>query len=228
MLGMPADFESAFPMNAHETNVWIHVGAGAIALAVGAIPLLSTKGGLLHRRAGSAFVALGAVVLASALVGIVFFDPPAPLVAAGLTAGYQYLSSLRALHLRKRGPQLLDAVLALAGLAAAAALFLFMGTGTASWTPALGYSVIGVVAIIALYDLSRHFWAHTWLTHVRPLDHGLKMTSAYFAMMSAGIGNVFRDWQPWSQIGPSVLGTLVIIAILITYSTRRRNPSVAT
>lgn len=214
-------------MDVHETNVWIHVGAGMIALAVGVVPLLSAKGGWLHRRAGDAFVAVGAVVLASALIGIVFFDPPAPLIAAGLTAGYQYLSSLRALHLRNQSPQMVDAVLALAGLAAAAALFVFMGTGTSSWTPALGYSVIGVVGIVALYDLSRHFWAKTWLAHARPLDHGLKMTSAYFAMASAGVGNLFRDWQPWSQVGPSVVGVIVIVAILIGTAMRPKVPRVA-
>lgn len=222
------DLRSAILKDAHLASVWIHIGAGVIALAVGAIPLLAAKGGLLHRRAGRGFVAIGAVVFASALIGIVFFDPPPPLVAAGLTASYQYLSSLRALHLSRQGPQLLDAVLALAGLAAAAALFVFMGPGTASWTPALGYSVIGVIGIIALYDLSRHFWARTWLAHARPLDHGLKMTGAYFAMMSAGVGNVFRDWQPWSQVVPSLLGVLVLIALVVTYAMHRKDPRAST
>jgi hypothetical protein len=53
------------------------------------------------------------------------------------------------------------------------------------------------------------------------------MTSAYFAMMSAGIGNVFRDWQPWSQVGPSVVGVLVIVAILISSARRPKVPRVA-
>lgn len=207
-------------VDAHVVNVWVHVGAGAIALFIGAIPLLTKKGGALHRRFGRIFVAVGAVVLASALVGIVFFDPPPALVAASMTASYQYVSGLRALHLKQGGPKLVDAALALAGLAAAAALFVFMGPGTSSWTPAIGYSVIGYVTTIALYDLSRHLWPKTWAAHVRMLDHGWKMAGAYFAMMSAGIGNIFRDWQPWSQVGPSAVGVLVIFVLTVAYLRR--------
>lgn len=221
------DKHGAQSVDLHLAHIWIHVGAGLICLAVGAVPLLARKGGPLHRYAGRAFVAIGAVVLSSSLVGIVFFDAPSPLVAAALAAGYQYLSSLRALRLSGRGPQLLDAALALAGLGGVAALFVFMGPGTASWTPALGYSLIGVVAIVAIYDLSRHFWARAWLKHARPLDHGLKMAGAYFGMMSAGVGNLFREWQPLSQFGPSVLGVVVLIVLVITHTRRRRQPLMA-
>lgn len=213
-------------MDPHVVNVWTHVGSGAVALAVGAVPLLTPKGGPLHRRVGRAFVAAGGVVFASALVAIVFFDPPAALVAAALAAGYQFLSSLRALHLKTRGPQALDAVLALTGLGSAGALYVFMGPGTASWSPAIGYSAIAYVVVIALYDLSRHFWSRAWLAHGRPLDHGLKMTGAYFGMMSAGVGNVFRDFQPWSQVGPSAAGMIVILIFSVTYALRRRKQGV--
>lgn len=207
-------------MAPHILNAWVHIVAGAAALAIGAIPLLTVKGGILHRRAGLAFVYIGAVVLGTALIGDVFFNPPAPLIAASLAAGYQYCSSLRALSLRDRGPGWIDALLALSGLGGCAALFIFMGPGTASWTPTIGYSTIGYVAVVALYDLSRHFWRRAWIAHVRPLDHGLKMTGAYFAMMSAGVGNVFRDLQPWSQVGPSMLGFVVMIALTTAYVAR--------
>ncbi|MBX3431177.1 MAG: hypothetical protein KF779_16440 [Hyphomonadaceae bacterium] len=209
-------------MDFHVANVWVHVVAGAFALAVGLIPLLSAKGGSIHRRGGRAFVWLGAIVLSTALVGIVFYDPPAPLIAASAAAGYQYLSSLRALQLKGHGPGLIDATLAAAGLAACAALYVYMGPGTSSWTPAIGYSTIGYVAFVALYDLSRHAWSQVWRTHVRPIDHGLKMTGAYFAMMSAGVGNIFRDMQPWSQVGPSIIGLLVILLLAAAYSVNRR------
>lgn len=96
-----------------------------------------------------------------------------------------------------------------------------MGSGTKSWTPAIGYSTLGFVCAVALYDLSRHFWRNAWLKHARSLDHGLKMTGAYFAMMSAGVGNVLRDLQPWSQVGPSMLGIFVMIGFTIAYFSRR-------
>lgn len=200
-------------MDLHAINVWTHIGAGALALAIGLISLGTRKGGAVHRRAGRIFVGFAAVVIGTAIVGVVFFAPPPALIAATLAAGYQYLSSLRALALRDRPPGVVDAVLALAGLAGCAALYFAMNTGTASWPPAIGYSTIGYISCLALYDLSRHAWGPAWLAHVRPLDHGLKMTGAYFAMASAGIGNVFRDYQPWSQLGPSMLGFAVMIAL---------------
>lgn len=114
-------------MAPHVFNVWVHVAAGAIALTLGAIPLLTIKGGALHRRAGLAFVAITAVMLGTALIG-------------------------------------------------------------------------------------------DELARARPLDHGLKMTGAYFALASAG--NLFRDLQPWSQVGPSILGFAVRIALALAYLSR--------
>ncbi len=208
-------------LDPHSLNVWTHIAAGVLALLVGLGPLMSKKGGKLHRRAGAIFAFIGAVVLGTALVGNIFYDPPAPLVAATIAAGYQYLSSLRTLALRTHGPGWIDAGLAFAGLAGCAALLMSMGSGTKSWTPAIGYSTLGFVCAVALYDLSRHFWRNAWLKHARSLDHGLKMTGAYFAMMSAGVGNVLRDFQPWSQVGPSMLGVFVMIGFTIAYFSRR-------
>lgn len=62
------------------------------------------------------------------------------------------------------------------------------------------------------------------LKHSRPLDHGLKMTGAYFAMMSAGVGNIFRDLQPWSQVGPSAFGAIVMIMFAIAFFSRPTGP----
>lgn len=201
----------------HLANVVVHVGVGALALAAGAVALLSAKGGTLHRRAGRVFTWIAAVTLVTAVIGDMLYHPPGALVAATLGFGYQYLSSLRALASKTRGPGFIDAALALAGLGGCAALFVFMGPGTASWTPAIGYSIIGFTSTLVLYDLSRYFWARTWLLHARRLDHGIKMTGAYFAMMSAGVGNIFRDFQPLSQVGPSILGLVVMLALAVAY-----------
>ena len=206
----------------HLVNVVLHVSAGVLALLTGAVPLLTRKGGPVHRRAGRVFAWIGAVVLVTAAIGDVFFHSPPALVAASVAAGYGYLSSLRALALRSRGPGWVDAALAVAGLGACVLLWILMGPGTASWTPAIGYSTIGYVAALAVYDLSRFAWSDAWLRHARPLDHGLKMTGAYFAMMSAGVGNLVRAWQPWSQVGPTILGFIVMIVLTIVFVVGRR------
>jgi len=205
-------------MDAHQLNVASHIGTGALALLVGLVPLFSRKGGPLHRWSGRMTVGLGAVVLTSAVIADILFDPPAPLVAATLSAGYQYLSGLRALALKRAGPGLPDVALALTGLGLIVLLGLHMGSGTASWPPAIGYATIGFLGTVIAYDLSRHLWIGVWLRHARPLDHGVKMIGFYFAMLSAGAGNLLAQFQPVSQVLPSAIGMVAMIGFVIWYS----------
>lgn len=207
--------------SAHALNILVHVLAGAAALVTGLVPLLTRKGSVRHRRGGWVFAVFGGLVVVSSLTGVVVFDHPDALAAAALSVAYQYVGGLRSLSRVGAGPDRLDAAMAVGLLVGAGALMLRMGPGAPPWTPTLGYSVLGFVSMVALYDLSRHFWAATWRTHVRPIDHGLKMTGAYFAMLSAGLGNLLPALSPWSATLPSVLGTLVMIAFGVTYARRR-------
>ncbi len=207
-------------MDLHITNIVTHVGTGAAALCVGLFALFSRKGGWLHRRAGWVTAGLGGVALFTASLAIIFFHPPAPLVAATLSAGYQYLSGLRSACLRRGGLGWPDVALALTGLALVALLVHLMGSGTRSWSPAIGYSTMGFVTVMAVYDLSRPFWFRVWQVHVRPLDHGVKMIGFYFAMMSAGAGNLLAQWQPLSQVLPAMIGMLTMVGFVIYYSLR--------
>lgn len=199
-------------------NILTHVATGATALLIGLIPLFSRKGGPLHRWSGRATAGLGAVVLSSAVLAVILFQTPAPLVAATLTAGYQYLSGLRTLSLTRRGPRLPDTLLSVLGVGLALLVAFKMGQGTASWTPAIGYTTIGYLATMTAYDLSRPLWVGVWYRRVRPLDHGVKMIGFYFAMLSAGAGNLLADWQPLSQVLPSAIGMVAMIAFVIWYS----------
>lgn len=208
-------------MDTFTTNEWLHIIAGVIALGLGLVPLLSTKGGRTHRRFGRAVVALGAVVLGTALYGVFAGTAPMALTAVTLTAGYQFIGSLRALALRDRAPGWPDALLACTALALAALLLLRGGPGTASWPPALAYGTLGFMAMIALYDLSRPLWPQLWQRRARALDHGLKMTGFYFAMASAGAGNLLRDWQPWSQLLPSAIGLVAMLVLAVAYFRQR-------
>ena len=214
-------------MGPFSANEWLHIAAGTAALCIGMAPLLSAKGERAHRRYGRMVVALGAVVLATALYGVIVGTAPTALIAVTLTAGYEYVGSLRALALRDRGPGWLDASVACAAIASATLLMLRGGPGTASWPPALAYGTLGFVIALALYDLSRHFWPALWLRRARMFDHGLKMTGFYFAMASAGAGNLLRDWQPWSQLLPNVFGILVIFVLALAHMRRMRMNTLA-
>jgi hypothetical protein len=215
-------------METLSSNAVIHLAAGAIALMIGVVPLLSTKGGRAHRRFGRVVVGLGAIVLITALISVVFDDAPMALAAVTLSAGYQYVGSLRALALRDRGPGWPDALLACLAVALAAWMLIERKSGGASWPPALAYGTLGFLAMVVFYDLSRHAWPQLWLRRIRPLDHGLKMTGFYFAMASAGAGNLLRNWQPWSQVLPSAIGVTVMAVLAFLYFRRQaRAQSVA-
>ncbi len=209
-------------MNAvHAVDLAVHVGAGAIGLAVGLVPLASRKGGRAHRRWGRWFAALAMLVVGAAILSDLFASPSPALVAVTLAAAYQLAGSLRALALRGRVPGGVDAALALAALLIAGLLARSANGATASFTPLIQYSTLGWVATIAVYDLSRHAWAQAWSRSFQPLDHGLKMTGVWVAMASAGAGNLLRDWQPWSQLLPNLLGTALMIAFALRHWPRR-------
>ncbi|MFC4526306.1 hypothetical protein ISN76_19225 [Dyella halodurans] len=208
-------------MQANDVNIAVHIGMGAGGLICGLWPLLSRKGGVVHRRSGRVFVVMAGMVLGTAILADIFLYVPIALIAVTLSASYQYISSLRSLALRNRYPSTVDAILAIVALIGCAWIVLSKGTGTASWTPAIAYSTAAYVACMALYDLSRPFWAAYWLRRVRPLDHGLKMTGCYFAMLSSGAGNLLKHAQPWSQVIPSSLGIMVMVVFLSSYFGRR-------
>jgi hypothetical protein len=208
-------------MNVESANVAVHVAAGSLGLLVGVAAMVAAKGGDAHRRVGRVFVALSGVTLVTALVGVLLFSPPTALIAATLTAAYQWTASLRTLALTARGPGLLDTGLALAALVGCGWILVDMNAGTRSWSPAIGYATVGALALFACYDLSRPLWAARWLATVRPYDHGVKMLGAWSAMASAGMGNMARDWQPWSQIGPTIAGTGIAIVLCVLHARRR-------
>jgi hypothetical protein len=207
----------------HTANVTIHVVAATFALIVGLVSLFSAKGGAAHRKAGTFVLPAAIIVAVTAVIGVVV-DPSRPaLTAITISATYQLVSGMRALWLRgllSRSFGVLDAMIAVAGLSAALWLLITMGPSTPSFTPAIGYSAIGFVTLLSCYDLSRFAWRELWKRKVWPIDHGLKMVGFYFALLSAAAGNLLRDFQPWSQVIPSVIGVIALIIFAAFYFRR--------
>ncbi len=77
---------------------------------------------------------------------------------------------------------------------------------------------IGYLTTMTLYDFSRSLWVGVWYRRVRPLDHGVKMIGFYFAMLSAGAGNLLEQFQPISQVLPSAIGMVAMIGFVVWYS----------
>lgn len=210
--------------DAHQLTVLLHVAAGSLALGVGIVPIVTRKGAPAHRRAGWWFIALGAVVVACADLSCIAWPQPGPLVVATVAATYQYVGGLRSMRRFGSAPGRLDAAMSLGALATCVVLAFRMGPGEASWTPAVGWPVLGTVAAIALYDLSRHWWADAWRRHVRPIDHGLKMTGVFLAMLGAALGSLLPHWKPWSSLAPAVMAPILdgVLIALYVHAHRRR------
>jgi hypothetical protein len=66
------------------------------------------------------------------------------------------------------------------------------------------------------FAFPRKWFATTWF-----YEHLVKMIGAYTAVVSAFSGTVFVRWQPYSQMAPSLFGTLAIIGFVIYH---RRKP----
>jgi hypothetical protein len=213
----------------HTANITIHVIAASFALLVGLASLFSVKGGAAHRRAGKYVLPAAVIAAATAVIGVIV-DPSRPaLTAITISATYQLVSGMRALWLRgaqDRPLGLFDAMIAIGGLSAALWLLRTMVPSTPSFTPTIGYSAVGYVALLSCYDLSRFLWQKLWKRKVWPIDHGLKMVGFYFALVSAAAGNLLRDFQPWSQVVPSVTGVIALIIFAVFYF--RRTSATAT
>ena len=206
----------------HLTLKSAHIIAGATAVVLGPVPLLARKGSWAHRMSGRLFVLAGSVCLACAALAALLYPQPVPLVAATLLAGYQFVGGLRALPRFGARPGAFDAGFALAAATLGVLLVPIMSRGSASWPPVVGWTMLGWLSAVVTYDLSRHLWSATWRRAGRPLDHGLKLTGAYFGMASAGAGNLLHGLQPWGSIAPSIIGTLVMVLLAVNYVRRRR------
>ncbi len=201
----------------HNINLFIHLSSGALAALFGVVCLAGIKGGRWHRRAGRIVIPLAVLVAATAVVGILLSLSRTALVAVTLSASYQLAGSLRALALKDRKPSSPDVLLALLAMGAASLIGIFMGSDNASFTPVIGYSALAFVSLVAIYDLGRQRLSLERWRQIRPLDHGLKMTGFYFAMISASAGNLLRGAQPWSGVVPSAIGTLLMVWFAIRY-----------
>lgn len=92
-------------------TLWVHIGAGVLALLAGIVALATDKGGRRHRRAGKVFVASMGIVVATVFV-LLAIDPTPNRVFLALVAvfsGYLAFSGSRVLA-RKRPADRAEAV----------------------------------------------------------------------------------------------------------------------
>lgn len=127
-------------------TLWVHIGAGAVAVLSGLCAMVTRKGGLRHRQFGRVFVAgMGVVVATTGLLAA--FDPTQFrlfLVLVAVFSGYLAFSGYRVLSRKRPADGAARVDWAAAGTVVAACLALG-GWGVARLS---GGSTFGVVLVV--------------------------------------------------------------------------------
>lgn len=205
----------------HQVNIALHVAAGTAGLLIGTITLLAYQNSKLHKRWGRYFLCLLAVVVATGFFGYVLFRSNPFLLILTLNASYVGYAGFRAARLKERRGNWLDAGIAVVALASGM-LFVGLGQRGDNWNPAVIHSTVGILFLVASYDLLKLLWLHPRIKKWWIYEHIYKMLSAFSALLSAFTGNVLPDFQPYSQLGPSVFILLLVVYFIRDQARKRR------
>lgn len=210
---------------AHKINLAIHIGAGAIGILIGLVILIRSKGTQAHRRLGQAFAIAALITSASAAVGLMLFRFVPLFAILTVLAGYQLIGGWRSARLKARGPQVWDATLTLIAIGVTLLLVpaVYSAPAHGSTQPVVITSTLGALALILAYDCLRWLFPRSWFARLWRYEHIYKLIASFAALTSAFAGNVIRGWQPWSQILPSLLGTLLIVWFFAQNARRQRS-----
>ncbi len=204
----------------HQINMFIHILAGTIGLVIGLIPYFSEKGGKVHRKYGRFFLYLMVITVVTALIGVVFFRSRPFLTVVTMLSAYTSFGGYRALKYRTGALQIKDLAFTLVTLGCALYFVLAPQDGNVIWHASVVYYLLGWLFLLTCYDIVRYFggfkYKNNWL-----FEHVIKTNSAYVALLSAATGTVLADWQPYSQIIPSIVGTVLLVVILFYFLYKR-------
>jgi len=197
-------------------------------MVFGVLAYASVKGGAKHRRYGRIFLWLMATVVGTALLGTIFFVDRPFLTIVAFQSGYFSFSGFRLARLKAVPLQRIDLWVAILVVVVLAAFFFRLQTATIYWNRGIVYYLLFYLVLIVGFDLFRYCWPsiisyQRWWLH----DHIFKMTSAFTALVSAGVGTVLAAWEPWNQILPAMGGTVWLIFCLVYYTRTRKTGTVA-
>jgi uncharacterized membrane protein len=206
----------------HKINIAIHVAAGSLALIVGLIAIIASKGKKLHRLTGRLFLILMSVVIITGLIGVFVFGRNTFLLVITVLSGYLAFSGYRIIKAKSNSPKFIDISICLLALISVSYFLYYFKSIGMIWSPVIIYSTVGYLFLMIVYDLGRYFiptktYANLWIH-----EHIVKMIGAFSGLLSAFSGTVFPQYQPYSQFIPSILGTLITIGFIIYVSIRKK------
>ncbi len=206
----------------HSINIIIHVFCGTIALLLGVIVLISKKGKRLHKKTGRIFLGFLIIVIITALIGAIVFRGNSFLLVLTILSGYNGFSGFRTLKTKSNKPKLLDVWVALLSLGIGLYFMDYMKSTELFWNPVVIYSTFGALFLVVGYDLMRYLIPSKSYKALWLYEHIYKMINAFTALLAAAVGTILPNYQPYSQLLPSVFGTLLVVGFII-YFYRKRN-----
>lgn len=201
----------------HKSNILLHIITGSIALLLGIIALLSTKGAKMHNTSGKYFLRFISIVILTGMIGVFIFGRNTFLLVITVLSGYVSFSGYRVLKLKSNTPKRIDILVAIISLLVLAYFLYYFKSIGMIWSPIIIYSTVGALLFVITYDFLKYLIPQkSYKKHrIWIYEHIYKMTSAFAALLSAFVGTVFEEYQPHSQYLPSALGMLIIFGFMI-------------
>jgi hypothetical protein len=201
----------------HKSNIFIHVLAGTIALILGLIAIISHKRKTFHKKVGKVFLGLLYIVIFTGLLGVFIFGRNNFLLVITVLSGYFGFSGYRTLQTKSNEPHWLDIVVAILSISTVFYFLYYFKTIGMIWNPVIIYSTVGTLMGVIAYDFLRYFIPKSKYQKLWFYEHIFKMIGAFTALLSAFSGTVLYMYKPYSQILPSVFGTLLQIGFIVYY-----------
>jgi hypothetical protein len=180
-------------------------------MIIGLLAIAYNRRVTLHKKLGLYFIYLLAVVVATGFIGFFFFRNDPFLLMLTLTASYVGFAGFRNIQLREKQSTIWDAMVAVTILIISLVYMGQLSKSQVQWNVPVVMSTLAALFLVTSYDLTKYFFLHRFLKHGWLYEHIYKMISAFSALLSGFTGNVFRSFHPYSQIGPSIICTMLII-----------------
>ena len=213
----------------HNSNIFIHVIAGSIALLLGILALTSKKGGKWHEKSGNYFLILLIIVVVTGLIGVFIFKRNTFLLIITVLSAYYGFSGYRILQTKSNRPKLIDISVAIISLISVSYFLYYFRSIGMYWSPIIIYSTVGALLFIITYDFVRYLIPKRTYKNIWLYEHIFKMIGAFTALLSAFSGTVLYNYQPYSQFLPSVFGTLLQVGFIVYHIRKiRKNRKIVT
>lgn len=208
----------------HLVNIITHVSAGSIALVLGAIALISKKGGKVHIKSGKIFTLLLVVIVLTALTGVFVFGRNTFLLVITVLSAYYGFSGYRILLTKSNKPEFIDILVAVVSLIAVTYFLYYLKKNGMYWSPVIIYSTVGALIMIIFYDFIRYLIPNKKYRNLWLYEHIFKMIGAFTALLAAFSGTIFPNYKPYSQFLPSLFGTILQIVFIVSAYRQNNKP----